>query len=139
MKPYHKFIAAFMAVCFLTVAAWAADASPAGTWKFTQQGRGGNAMERTLTLKYDEGKLSGVLAGMQGGQFQIPDTAIADAVYKDGAISFTVTTDFNGTKRTTKYEGKLEGDAIKGTIERPARGEGAAPTKNEWLATRAKS
>lgn len=137
MKSYQKLFAAFLAVCFMTVAAWAAEASPSGTWKFTQQGRGGNAMERTLTLNYKDGKLTGTLAGTQGGQFQIPDTAIADASFKDGAIAFTVTTEFNGNKRTTKYEGKLEGDTIKGTIERPGR-DGGAPTKNEWVATRAK-
>ena len=70
------------------------------------------------------------------GQFEIPDTAIADASIKDGAISFTVTTEFNGNKRVSKYTGKLDGDTIKGEIESPGR-DGAAQ-KREWSATRGK-
>ena len=44
---------------------------------------------------------------------------------------------FNDTKFVIKYAGKLEGDAIKGTIERPGR-DGGAATKTDWTATRAK-
>ena len=139
MRSYSKFVTAFLAVFFLTVAAFAADVSPAGTWKFMRQGGGGNPpTERTLKLDYKDGKLTGTLLGMQGGQFQVPDTAISDGSFKDNAISFAVTNEFNGNKRTSKYEGKLEGDTIKGTVERPGRGDGAAPVKTEWLATRAK-
>ena len=49
MKSVTKYLAAFVAVCFTAVAAFAADAS--GTWKYSQQGRqGGQAIERTLVL-----------------------------------------------------------------------------------------
>ena len=44
--------------------------------------------------------------------------------------------EFNGNKRTSKYEGKLEGDTIKGTVERPNRD--GAVQKSDWVATRAK-
>jgi len=140
MKLYPKFLAAFVAVCFMSVAAFAADAaSPAGTWKFTQPARGGGpGMERTLKLDYKDGKLTGTMVGTQGGQFQIPDTAISEASFKDGAVAFSVTIEFNGNSRTTKYAGKLEGDTIKGSTERPGRGEGAAPVKSDWVANRAK-
>src|SRR4051812_13767821 len=64
MKSYRKFIAAILAVCFVTAAAFAADASPAGTWKFTQPGRGGNpGTERTLKLDLKDGQLTGMLMG----------------------------------------------------------------------------
>jgi len=140
MKLYPKFLAATVAACFMTAAAFAAEASPTGTWKYTQAGFGnGPGMERTLKLDLKDGKLTGTLMGTQGGQFQIPDTAIADASFnKDGAIAFSVTIEFNGNKRTTKFTGKLEGDKITGSTERPGRGEGAAPQKAEWVATRAK-
>ena len=36
----------------------------------------------------------------------------------------------------TKYAGKLAGDEIKGSIERPGRGEGQPPQKTDWLAKR---
>ena len=70
------------------------------------------------------------------GQYEIPDTAIADGSFKDGAISFTVTTEFNGNKRTTKYTGKLAGAKITGESVGPGRG--GEIMKREWNATRSK-
>ena len=137
MKSSLKLIAALGAACLLTVAAFAADASPAGVWKWTPPGRGGNpGVERTLKLDYADGKLTGTMMGAQMGQFNIPDIAIADGVFKDGTVSFTVTSEFNGNKRTTKYEGKLEGDSIKGSSEAPNRD--GAMQKRDWNPTRAK-
>jgi hypothetical protein len=138
MKLLRNSFAAALAACFMTVVAFAAS-DPSGTWKWTQQGRqGAPGMERSLKLELKDGALTGTLLGTQGGQFQIPDTVIGDASFKDGVISFTVTMDFGGTKRVTKYEGKLDGDTIKGSTERPGRGEGAAPVKSDWEAKRAK-
>jgi hypothetical protein len=131
MKSYQKLFAAFLAVCFMTVAAFAADASPAGTWKWTQQGRNG-ATEASAKLEFKDGKLTGTIAGPQG------DTAIGDGKVEGGNISFTVTREFNDMKMVTKYSGKLEGDKITGSIERPGRGDGAAATKTDWVATRSK-
>lgn len=137
MKSYRKLLAAWFAACFFAVAAFAAaDASPAGTWKWTQQGRqGGSGTERTLKLDYNDGKLTGTLVGFSMGQRQIPDIAISDGSFKDGTVSFNVTTEFNGNKRTSKYRGKLDGDTIKGSIEREGRD--GAMQKGEWTATRA--
>lgn len=73
---------------------------------------------------------------MRGPQGAIPDVATGDASYKDGLVKFSVTREWNGNKRTTRYEGKLEGDTIKGSTERTNR-EGALQ-KTEWVATRAK-
>lgn len=137
MKSSRKLLAAFVAACFTAVAAFAADASPAGTWKYTQAGRGGNpGVERTLILEMKDAKLTGTLKGASMGQFEIPDAAIADGAFKEGVVSFTVTTTFNDTKRVTKYEGKLEGDKITGSSEAPGRD--GAVQKREWAATRAK-
>jgi hypothetical protein len=128
MKTYQKLCAAFLAVCFMTVSAFAADASPAGNWKWTQQGRNG-AQEMTAKLELKDGKLTGTVTSPQG------DVAIGDATFKDGAIAFTVTREFNGNKRVSKYTGKVEGDSIKGSLESPGRGD-APPTKADWMAKR---
>lgn len=137
MKSPLKFLAAFLAACFITVAAMAADASPTGTWKWTQQGRqGGQGVERSLTLELKDGKLTGLVKGVSMGQFEIPDTAISEASFKGGVIAFQVTVEFNGNKRTTKYEGKLDGDKIVGSSESPGRD--GAVQKREWAAARAK-
>ena len=137
MKSPLKFLAATLAACVITVAAFAADASPAGTWKFTAAGRGGNpGVERTLILEVKDGKLTGTLKGASMGQFEIPDAAIEAGSIKGGVVSFTITTNFNDTKRVSKYEGKLEGDKITGSIEAPGRD--GATQKRDWVASRAK-
>jgi hypothetical protein len=138
MKLHRKLIASFIAACVLTVAAFAAEASPAGNWKWTVQGRqGGQGFEQQLTLDYKDGKLSGVMKGRKTEQFTIPDTPITDASYKNGDIKFTITREFNGQTFTTKYEGKVEGDTIKGTFERPGFNGGEA-TRSPWDAKRQK-
>ena len=120
----------------MTASAFAADATPAGTWKWTQPGRGGNpGIERTLQLDYKDGKLTGTLKGATMGQFEIPDAPVADGSFKDGVVSFTITNEFNGNTRTTKYEGKLDGDAIKGSSEAPGRD--GEMMKRDWNPTRA--
>ena len=142
MKSSLKLIAALGAACFLTVAAFAADAAPAaasptGTWKWTQQGRNGGAgFELTVKLELKDGALTGTMAGFQGPQGHVPDQAITDASFKDGVVAFSVTREFNGNKFTTKYSGKLDGDSIKGESERPGRDGNVR--KSEWNPTRAK-
>jgi len=135
MKSSTKLIAALCAACFVTVAAFAADLS--GTWKWTQPGRnGGPGFEQTLRLELKGDTLTGTMLGMEGPQGKIPDVAIADASYKDGTVSFSVTREFNGNKRTSKFQGRLEGDTIKGSVERPGRDGNVM--KSDWTATRAK-
>jgi hypothetical protein len=137
MKSLRQFLAALVATSFLAVAAFAADASPAGTWKYTQAGRGGGpGVERSLTLDFKDGKLTGMVKGATMGQFEIPDTAIEDGAFKDGNVSFSVSREFNGTKFTTKFTGKLEGDKITGSTESPGRD--GASQKRDWVATRGK-
>jgi len=135
MKSTFKLIAALATACFVSVAAFAADAS--GTWKWTQQGRqGGPGAEVTLKLEAKEGVLTGPMLGLQGSQGAMPDVAIGDGLVKGDLVSFRVTREWNGNKRTSKYDGKLEGDTIKGTVER--QGRDGNTMKSEWIATRAK-
>jgi len=137
MKSYLQTFAAFCAASVLTVSAFAADATPAGTWKWSQPGRGDRpAFEMTVNLDYKDGELTGTMLGFESPMGKIPDVAISDASFKDGAVAFSVTREFNGNKRTTKYQGKLEGDTIKGSSERPGRDGNLM--KSEWTATRAK-
>lgn len=138
MKTPFKLITALIVAVCVNLIAFAAEASPAGTWKWSVQGRqGGQSFDQTLKLDYKDGKVSGTLLGRQGGQFSVPDTTISDASLKDGVLKFTVTREFNGRSFTTKYEGKIEGDTITGSYERPGFN-GGEPVKNEWVAKREK-
>lgn len=135
MNTLRKILAAVFAALFLSVATFAADASPTGVWKWMVQGRSGQGFEQTLKLDYKDGKLSGTLLGAKTSQFQVPDTPIADASYENNTIKFSVTREFNGNKFTTRYEGRLEGDSIHGSSERPGGGDNA---RREWHAQRVK-
>lgn len=130
-----KLVAALAAAFCITLSAFAAEASPAGMWKWTVQGRqSGQGFEQALTLDYKDGKLTGTLLGRDAGRYSVPDTPISEASIKDGVVKFSVSREFNGRTFTTKYEGKLEGDTIKGTYERPGFNGGAQ--KEEWIAQR---
>jgi hypothetical protein len=127
-----------LASAFL-LAAWVVNvqaqekASPAGTWKWTQT-RGDRQVESTLRLKMEGDKLTGVLV-TPGRDGQSRETAISDAKYKDGELSFSVTREFNDRKFTTKYMGKVSGDTIKGKMEFERQGE---TQSTDWEAKRAK-
>src|SRR5262249_21946094 len=114
-----------------------AEASPTGVWKWTVQGRQGQGFEQTLKLEYSGGKLTGTMMGRQGSQFSVPDAPIKDASFNSGEIKFSVTRELSGREFTTKYEGKLEGDSIKGTFVRPGFN-GGDPVKSDWDAKRQK-
>lgn len=126
MKTLRNLTMAFFATSLLTVATFAADIS--GSWKWTAPGRNGS-METTAKLELKDGALTGTVSGRMG------DSPIGNASFKDDHVAFTVTREFNGNQFVIKYEGKLEGDTITGTIERPGR-DGGAPTKVDWKATR---
>lgn len=90
---------------------------PTGTWKW-ESGREGMKRTSTLKLKLDGDKLTGAMVGMNN-----METAISDATFKDGEVSFSVTRERMGNKVTTKYKGKVDGDTLKMTGETDAGGQ----------------
>jgi hypothetical protein len=128
IKSFRTLAVALGAACFLTVAAFAGD--PTGSWSWSTPGRnGGPPRTAKLTLALKDGALTGSMAGRGG------EVAIGDASFKDDAIAFSITREFNGNSMTTKYTGKLDGDTIKGSIELPAMGDNPS-RKMDWSATR---
>jgi hypothetical protein len=102
------------------------DPNPTGTWKWSID-RNGTKIETTLKLKLDGDKLTGQIAGRDG-----KDQDIEEATWtKEGEVKFSVTRERNGQKTTTKYAGKVAGDAITGTAATGDR-------SREWKAERAK-
>lgn len=140
MNTYRKFFAATFAALVTAAAVIAAEVSPAGTWTWTQPGRGDRpGVDLSLVLEVKDGQLAGTMKGFQMGQFEVPDTPISDASFKDGVVKFSVTREGrNGNKMTSKYEAKLEGDTLKGSVERPNFRDGSV-RKDEWTAKRAGS
>jgi hypothetical protein len=106
-------------------------ADPSGTWTWSQPGRdGAPGRVTTLKLKADGEKLTGTISGREGTE----PTAIDNGKVKGDEISFAVTREVNGNKRTMKYSGKVSGDSIKGKFEFDRNGE--VQSRN-WEAKRA--
>jgi hypothetical protein len=128
----NRFVVVTFAVCVGLVGLARAEdkANPTGTWKWSVTGANGQTRETTLKLKLDGGKLTGAVVGRNG-----QETAIDDATFKDGQISFKVTRERMGQKFTTKYSGKLSGDTIKGKSEFDRGGQ---TQSRDWEAKRAK-
>ncbi len=133
MKAFRLIAATMVAACLMTAAAVAADIT--GSWKWSQQGRNGS-QDYTAKFALKDGKLTGsvMVPGFGGGEPMSID--ISDASFADGNVAFSLVREFNGNKIVTKFTGKFDGDTIKGSSERPGRGEGAAPMKSDWNASR---
>src|SRR4029079_14710160 len=95
-------IAVMLVVVGLIRSGQAAE-DPTGTWKWTVTFNN-NTFDATLKLKLEGDKLTGSMPGRDN-----QETPISDASYKDGKLSFSVTREINGQKRTTKYEGTVSG------------------------------
>jgi hypothetical protein len=117
-------------------AADAPKADPTGTWTWSTPGRGGgDPTVSTLKLKLEGDKVTGTLSAPGRGGGAATESAIANGKLAGDQVTFLLIRDRNGTMTTNKYEGKLTGDTIKGTSERPARA-GGDPTKTDWEAKR---
>ena len=123
-------LALILTVAGFTRVSQAADKpDPTGTWKWSVTVNN-QTFEPTLKLKLEGDKLSGTMSGRDN-----QETAIDDAKFKDGEVSFAVTRERNGQKRTTKYKGKLDGDTIKGKSESERDGQ---TNSRDWEAKREK-
>ena len=102
------------AACVLVVLGLAqvarANDSPTGTWSFPRIANG-QPRGMTLKLNLDGDKLTGAVFDGK------TETAIEEASFKDGLVSFKATLNINGKKIGIKQVGKLDKDVIKGKIE----------------------
>lgn len=123
----HRLLATMLIASFIAVTAFAGD--PTGTWKWSVTTPNGD-LETTLKLTLKNGKIAGTYSNTFG------DASISNTSFKDDAIAFEVEREFDGNKFVLKYQGKLDGDTIKGTIEVPGM-DGSEPRKMDWNARRA--
>jgi hypothetical protein len=132
IRGFGSFLAVFALAAF-AMPALAEDAAKGkvdGTWKWSMTGQNGQTRESTLKLKQDGEKVTGVMLGRNG------ETEIKDGkIDKDGNVTFSVTREFNGNSFTAKYNGKVDGDTIKGKVETERNGE---TRSRDWEAKRSK-
>jgi len=120
-----------LAVLVGLLAAATTAADPSGKWTWTTKGKQ-RETEFNLTLKAEGEKVTGTLARGKNQR----EAEISNGAYKDGTVSFEVTTERRGNKVTAKYSGKVDGDTIKGTVTAP-RGDSGQAREREWEAKRA--
>jgi hypothetical protein len=86
-----------------------AQSSVAGAWEITiDTPQGPNTS--TLTLKQDGDKLSGELASAMG-------TTPVEGTYSAGAVAVTANLDVQGTSLQLGINGKLDGEALNGSVK----------------------
>ena len=123
----RRLLAAAFAAGLVAATAFAGD--PTGTWKWSVTTPNGD-LETTLKLTLKDGQVAGTYSNSFG------DASISNASFKDDTIAFEVQREFDGNKFVLKYQGKLDGDTIKGSIEVPGM-DGGEPRKLDWNARRA--
>ncbi len=101
---------------------------PTGTWEWSTKSPNGE-IPTTLKLERQDSKIAGVYSNQFG------NTAISNASLQDNVIKFDVVRDFGGQKYVVKYQGRMEGDTISGTIEAPGH-DGGEGVKLDWNAKR---
>ena len=99
-----------------------------GAWVSTFKRQDGTAIETTLNLKHEGGRLTGKTVSPFG------ESEIHDGKVQNGEVSFKTVRDRDGRTITTKYHGKLQPDhSIKGRMESDWSGEVRA---RDWEAKR---
>ncbi len=129
MKTLRLLFAAVLAAVSV-VTALAADATPAGTWTWTANGPQG-PLQIQARLEATDGVVTGAII-TPGGELPV-----TEGTFKDGMVNYIVVREIHGEKLRVKYSGKLEGDALTGTIDRPLPGSDEHQVV-EWNATRSK-
>jgi hypothetical protein len=128
-RVFMKSRIALLTVCFVLAGlavAYAADVN--GKWVAQIPGRDGQTRELTINLKVEGDKLTGTVSGRGG------DSPFTDGKINGDDISFTVTSNFNGTEVKNLYKGKVAGDEIKFTRTR----DGGDQPAQEFTAKRSK-
>jgi len=110
-------------------AAPATNAVVTGTWTYTLEVSLDTSVDFVAELKQDGERVTGtvtardVMATIEKGQF------------KGGQLTFEIPREYGGVKFTSRYQGQLTGDRIKGRI---VTGTGPLERTYEWSAQRAR-
>ncbi len=101
---------------------------PTGIWKWSYAVGPGSVLEAEIRLRRVDGRLVGVAVGPD--QRELP---LEKVEFKDGQLRFEVTRLVVGKKFTTRYEGAVTGDQIKG---KSRAGSAASAPSRDWEAVR---
>jgi len=86
--------------------------------------------EARIRFRWADGQLAGEVTGRDA-----KPVALESPKLEGNRITFAVTRTVSGRKFTTRYEGRIEGDRMKGKAEMGRPGQGRS---HEWTAERVK-
>ena len=104
---------------------------PTGTWKWSYAVGPDRVLEAEIRLRRVDARLVGVAVGAD--RKELPLEKIE---FKDGRLRFEVTRLVVGKRFTTRYEGVITGDRIKG---KSRAGSGASAPSRDWEAVRVRA
>jgi len=107
-------IAILSIVAVLTLAAWAADVS--GTWTMSSPGRGGQMMERDITIAQEGNKIKVTMPGRPNQDGTPGEPIVGEGTVEGNAIAWKVVRQTPQGEMTIEYKGTVDGAAMKGTM-----------------------
>lgn len=110
-----------LALALFAVAAFGADLT--GTWNFSVETDAGSGSP-TITLKQDGAKLTGNYSG------QLGDAPLTGSVNGD-KFQFSFKASPAGDEVVVKYQGAIEGNGLKGTVELGTLAKGTFTAKRQ--------
>ena len=138
----RKIVSLCAVVCLMAFGAAAQQAAKvSGKWEMTWEGPQG-PVTQTVNFEQDGEKLKGTITSTFQGQTR--ESALEGSI-KGNKVSFTVKRETPRGEMVTEYSGTVEGDTMKGTMQRAGGGGAGGPGKGpggggprEWTAKRAK-
>lgn len=121
---------ALFAVVFASTT-FAATPDVAGKWKWKYERSNGESMDIVMDLKQDDSKLAGTVKGSDQ-EMKIQDGKIGP----DRKLSFYIVAELNNGPLKIQFEGKAEGDKIRGQAS--FENDQGEKQEREWTATREK-
>jgi hypothetical protein len=107
-------IAILSIVAVLTLAAWAADVS--GTWILSSLGRGGQMMDRDITIAQEGNKIKVTMPGRPNQDGTPGEPIVGEGTVEGNAIAWKVVRQTPQGEMTIEYKGTVDGAAMKGTM-----------------------
>lgn len=107
-------IAILSIVAVLTLAAWAADVS--GTWTLSSPGRGGQMMERDITIAQEGNKIKVTMPGRPNQDGTPGEPIVGEGTIEGNAIAWKIVRQSPQGEMTIEYKGTVDGAAMKGTM-----------------------
>jgi len=110
-------IAILSIVAVLTLAALAADVS--GTWILSSPGRGGQMMDRDITIAQEGNKIKVTMPGRPNQDGTPGEPIVGEGTLEGNAIQWTIVmTRPDGQEMKMEYKGTVDGNTMKGTTMR---------------------